>query len=194
MKYKSKKLRATLKEGEYFDEQTKHKFFEDKNGEIVEMKYCSKCKKWKKVSNFSKSTQCLDGLQGYCKHCCKKYRERYTSINVNEYEAESNNYLSTIQQLRKELSAANEEKERIESENRVLIEEKTSLQEKCVILESQTITITERDVEEYLKTHLFDNDISPRVLLSAVHAKESRYQFICKDLITGFTHEIKYES
>ena len=117
MKYKSKKLRATLKEGEYFDEQTKHKFFEDKNGEIVEMKYCSKCKKWKKVSNFSKSTQCLDGLQGYCKHCCKKYRERYTSINVNEYEAESNNYLSTIQQLRKELSAANEEKERIESEN-----------------------------------------------------------------------------
>lgn len=39
-------------------------------------KICSKCKKRKPVKSFSKYRHASDGLQCYCKDCCKKHRNK----------------------------------------------------------------------------------------------------------------------
>lgn len=44
-------LKSLLKDGEVFDEKTGTKLVES-NGEILELKYCNKCKKWKPLDNF----------------------------------------------------------------------------------------------------------------------------------------------
>jgi uncharacterized protein YnzC (UPF0291/DUF896 family) len=43
----------------------------------MESKICSKCKLEKNISEFWKEKKKKDGLQIYCKDCCKKIRKEY---------------------------------------------------------------------------------------------------------------------
>ena len=43
----------------------------------IKQKRCSKCKKWKKESEFYKTPSCKDGLNYSCKECWRRYGRMY---------------------------------------------------------------------------------------------------------------------
>ena len=47
-------------------------------------KICSKCKKKKDLSEFSKDSYQKNGLRCWCRECCKKRREKYYSVPENK--------------------------------------------------------------------------------------------------------------
>jgi len=51
------------------------------------MKYCKKCDQTKELSDFGKNKNTADGLQFYCKDCCKATTKRYREANKEKYYA-----------------------------------------------------------------------------------------------------------
>lgn len=51
------------------------------------MKYCKKCDSTKDLSEFGKDKNRDDGLQFYCKECCKATTKRYREANKEKYYA-----------------------------------------------------------------------------------------------------------
>lgn len=51
------------------------------------MKYCKKCDNTKPKSDFGKNKNTKDGLQFYCKDCCKATTKRYREANKEKYYA-----------------------------------------------------------------------------------------------------------
>jgi len=51
---------------------------------LVEINYCSKCKKWKVRSEFNKDNRSSIGVHYYCKKCRSEYR-RKNQHKINEY-------------------------------------------------------------------------------------------------------------
>ena len=54
----------------------------------IKQKRCSKCKKWKKESEFTKTPRYKDGLDSWCKECHHKYGRKYyrrDGISVRKY-------------------------------------------------------------------------------------------------------------
>ena len=54
------------------------------------MKQCTKCKKWKDESEFSKKASCKDGLRCWCKKCGCEYIHKYyrrDRKNVKKYRS-----------------------------------------------------------------------------------------------------------
>jgi vacuolar-type H+-ATPase subunit I/STV1 len=49
------------------------------------MKYCKKCDTTKPLSCFSKYKKAKDGLQFYCKDCCKATTKKYREANKEQY-------------------------------------------------------------------------------------------------------------
>ena len=45
------------------------------------MKRCSKCRRRKSVTEFHKQRRAHDGLQAYCKSCCKTFQKKYQKEN-----------------------------------------------------------------------------------------------------------------
>ena len=53
------------------------------------MKQCTKCKEWKKLSEFYVKTKSKDGLQYQCKSCNRKHNKE-NKEHINEYYKEYN--------------------------------------------------------------------------------------------------------
>jgi hypothetical protein len=51
------------------------------------MKYCKKCDKIKPTTDFGKNKNTKDGLQFYCKSCCKATTKKYREANKEKYYA-----------------------------------------------------------------------------------------------------------
>jgi hypothetical protein len=51
------------------------------------MKYCNKCDCTKPFSSFGKNKNTKDGLQFYCKDCCKATTKKYREANKEKYYA-----------------------------------------------------------------------------------------------------------
>ena len=87
-KVTTKFLKSTIKDGEFFDESTKHKITEV-NGELVEMKYCPYCRQWLTLDKFNPSKNQYDGYIRTCKHCTTVYRQkRIERVEMEQEEAE----------------------------------------------------------------------------------------------------------
>ncbi len=52
-------------------------------------KFCTKCKKIKTLSYFSKNKSCFDGYRHYCKECDKKHYERYDPEKRKKYHIDN---------------------------------------------------------------------------------------------------------
>ena len=48
------------------------------------MRYCSKCKAMKELTEFYKSRSRKDGLQCYCKECCRKITQKYQQTETGK--------------------------------------------------------------------------------------------------------------
>lgn len=58
----------------------------------VEYKHCSKCDEWYPLTNFTKDRYKWDGLNGWCKHCNKKYDDIYVPEHKEEKRAYDKQY------------------------------------------------------------------------------------------------------
>ena len=195
MKNKIDYLKSTLNDNEVFDEKTRHKLTETKSGEIIEMKYCTKCDKWHPLADFHKHGHTVDGLSTICRDCVHSaYRKPKSEISKTSSKdsqpvdnSDIENYFDSLKQIQSQLSALLSENTELKQVNAKLVDENKFLRSK------ETCT-TERDVITYLGKHWSDHKIPLRLLFSAIHSNDPRYQFFYIDAETGCTASIKYES
>lgn len=85
-------------------------------GNLIIMKQCTKCKENKELTNFTKQKSRKDGLNPWCKLCCKKdnasYRDKnkesvdlYNATYRSEHKEEAANYQTTYRTKNKEQKA-----------------------------------------------------------------------------------------
>lgn len=56
------------------------------------MKLCRKCKLFKNIDEFRKTRRKKDGLQDWCKDCCKKYDKLYYTKNKDKRNRQARNW------------------------------------------------------------------------------------------------------
>lgn len=182
-------LRSTLSSDELLFENG-HKLTQV-GDDTIEMKYCLHCGEWHPLTDFYKSTNTKDGLQSWCKECINNRRKeiRYTLPTDFEsetkpldekYEQEATPSLDTILDMIRE-----REQERVK--------EIVKLHQENRELRSAPLDVnrlSERDIENYLKTH----NISLRILFEAIARREDdRYSFYAYEKDSGLTIPIRVE-
>lgn len=186
-KVTTKFLKSTIKDGEFFDESTKHKITEV-NGELVEMKYCPYCRQWLTLDKFNPSKNQYDGYIRTCKHCTTVYRQK-TIERVEMEQEEAEQERRPIDYI---LDAVNREIEtRVQDyKDAIYILEEENKELRAKLEGSKDITkLSEREIETVLK----HNSIPPRLLFDAIKRIDDRYTFTCHDNVSGLTHSIVSE-
>lgn len=177
-------LKSTIKDGEVFDENTRHKIAEV-DGELVEMKFCPDCRKWLALDQFNKSFKQLDGYVRTCRCCTTTQRSTWRNEHEHEQEHSTSNSLDFFDIINDALNKIIEE---YKGKISTLEEENKTLKAKTETTKDIT-KLTEREVETVLKF----NSIPPRLLFDAIKRIDDRYTFTCYDNVSGLTHSIVSE-
>ena len=154
------------------------------NGDIVECKFCSRCREWHPLEDYAKCARNADHLQSYCKECRSNYgKERHRKSHELKGEIEPVSIVqgeaietmlvpSGLQSKLDELDALNasirEEVERYELENKRLQEENAALKRQSSNLDN----LTEADIRRVLA----NNTIMARLLIDTLYGKPGNYQ------------------
>lgn len=181
-------LKSLINDNELFDERTGHKLTEVE-GDVIELKYCTKCKSWYPIDNFYKNKSQKDGCTIWCKDCVNKnHKEKRRAQPTVElvYKTEAENTTSQLaEELKKEIVSLEQELAVLTEENYNLQEDNVSLQNRVASFEKERLhwkpNLTQEDVEEYLLTH----NMPPRILFKSIREQDSRYTFFVRDNVSG---------
>jgi hypothetical protein len=64
-----------------------HDYIKDENGNLIEVKYCKPCDKWKQLDEFNSKQSSYDGKETQCKECTRKKSAKFRDKN-KDYDRE----------------------------------------------------------------------------------------------------------
>lgn len=182
-------LKALAGNDAVFDEETGHRIIEI-NGELVEQKYCAKCREWHSLSQFCINKNALDGLFHYCRKCNNQHTRDYKARKKGKKTSNQTKAMEPIAPI--EPSEGNSVAEHLDcilKEYTALQERNAELERKCAEKPNYT-KLTEQQIETILK----ENPCPPRVLFNAIMALDNRYDYYAVDKVLGTKTRIVKDS
>ena len=194
-------IKSTVKDNEIFDEKTGHKLV-DINGQPVEMKYCTGCKKRYPLSSFYRNARWGDGFQSKCKNCFHDaYVKRKPTFHITT-TAPSTTPMSNPAPADTDTTPVSPQEKLSASINELVSKTLAGYEERIKSLYKEIgdlksenarkrdlTKLSERDIESVLQNH----SVAPRILFNAIARQDKRYRFSCYDTVTGLTCQIKTE-
>lgn len=180
------------------------------NDEVVEKKYCLRCKEWHPITDFYRGNNTSDGLHTYCKRCSngiacesqKNSRKRSVKDEIEQVDNTIKAYVgatSPAVTVRETVAEKTENtvkfdktadafsyiQEAIDSRDKEIARLQSELSE---LKRTKSLdNLSERDIKYVLD----NNEIAPRLLFEAIAKIDGRYIFSAYDTTTGLTSTIK---
>lgn len=187
-------------ENSIIDDYTGHALVDTPQG-IVELKYCSNCRKWHTLDRFYSSTVPThrDGLTGYCKDCTKAKSLDY----IREKRGLCSKPVVIKETVRKEEPVSNEAPSLdgiisayIESVVKPYRDRINELEAEIRTARSEAekkVDMSKVSAQDFEKAVYARTDIAPRVYFNALKRMNGGWTFKVYDANTGLTTEVKTE-
>ncbi len=188
--------KAAMIQGAAFNDENGHIYL-SKDGNVVEMKYCYRCKKWHTLDCFGRYSSQVDGLNPVCKECDRIYqRNRNRNKRKKASYASNSNKESMLKSIEELNDIMSSHLHNINSEYRNTIDKYVATIEelKKQIEEYKSKSdVFKANIKDFERALMTRNDITPRMLFDAIKKRDfgKDLVFYCKDTAKGLTYPIK---